>query len=83
MNNQDFQGIVITLLVVLVIITGEPMLSPVAKDIGTLLLVGLVGFLGLFAVLALISIVLVWIDEKIRSVKVPPWIPKILFSKLW
>ena len=65
MNNQDFQGIVITLLVALVIITGEPMLNPVAKDIGTLLLIGLFGFLGLFAVLALISTVLVWIDKKI------------------
>ena len=66
-----------------VIITGEPMLSPLTKDIGTLLLVGLVGFLGMFAVLALISTVLIWIDEKIRAVKVPPWIPKILSGKLW
>ena len=77
MNNQDCQGIIITLLVYLVITTSSaPILGPDVAFIVTIIFVGCAGLIGTLFLFVYIGTIIESIIEKIQAFKVPPWVPK-------
>ena len=84
MNNQDYQGITIALLVYLVITTSSvPILGPDVAFIVTIIFVGCSGLIGALFLFVYIGTGIESIIKKIQAFKAPPWLPKTLFRKLW